>query len=182
MQRSLSPTRKNRPIRALLLLTQPTVLVFIVLLVLMQWRVPTRIQAEFFITHFEESKNTAESLALLEIGNLSRFRVQKGDINFPEFPEREKVTLLAQQQVELQAVDTFLVEELAVDKEQSSMFHIRVSGVAKQIRSSFDGKMQDQRVTKFDVLKHSTVAMLAGIVLWGVLTVIGWLKVYQALT
>ncbi len=177
---SKSKKRKSHPVRALLLLTQPTAIILLAVLLSLQWRIPTLIQVDMIVEFSEVALDRTEMLSLLESGQFRSFMIKQGEIRYPDFPEMDVVLLANPVKIELVAVTEFQVEHVA-ENSASQEIRFQLSGLTERIRSVSDEGFRDHRLTQFDRLKHSWVAIFLGIAAWVVFTVIGWIKMYQEL-
>lgn len=170
----------KHPVRALLLLTQPTVMVLIAMVLLMLWRVPTLIQVDIIVDLPEPLSDETELFSFPELDTFSSFKIKQGKIHYPDFPKKESIVLTTPVRIELKPLATFQVKEISRDLERKEI-RLQISGIVERIRSTVNGVKQDHRLTRFEELTHSRSAMFLGIAAWVVLTAIGWYKVYQEL-
>lgn len=172
--------RKTHPVRALLLLTQPTVLVLVAVVVSVQWRIPTLIRANILLESTEIASLETRLIPLLESGQIHTFIVKQGEIRYPDFPDRDIVVLPSPVKIELKPLTRFRVENVVKNPERQEI-QCQFSGIAEHFRTESHDGLQDLRLTQFDKLIHSRKTMFLGIALWVVFTVIGWVKLYQEL-
>ena len=167
--------QNRRPGRALLLLTQPTFIVIVTVIILIQWRIPTRIDIDLNINRAELATRTTPTPSLLQT-----IPVRKGKINYPDYPHLDPVAFVFPERIEFQPADKFQVEEIEPDSNQAEL-RFRLVGVAEKciIRSS--GGLKDCRLTRFDTLRHARTTIFVGVLFWATSTAVGWYKLYQEL-
>ena len=180
MYRPQSQKRKSSPIRALLLLTQPTVLVLVIAIVFMQWRIPTLIQIDFAIALPEFLSKEEILISAWKTGNLYSPLVIKGTLQYPNFPKLEDIPFSTFEKIQLTPTGQFQVKEISRDSARQEI-QFRLSGMAEQLQIASEGVLYDRRLTKFDEVKHSLPLMCLGFAAWGLLTAVGWFKIYQEL-
>jgi hypothetical protein len=176
---SRSSQDKSHPVRALLLLTQPTVVVLALVLVLMQWRIPTLIQATLTVV-LPPPGDAEAMIASLETGEFSPSDVKNLEIHYPDFPKIRAVILTNMTSIELKVIGALDIEELSRNPEQQER-ELQMIGTVEYFRIATNSRRHDLRMTRFDVLRHSQRAMGGIGVIWILFTLIGWLKLYQEL-
>ena len=169
----------GQPGRALLLLTQPTVVVLALVFVLMQWRIPTVVQMTLTID-MSQTDDVEAMITSMEAGEFSSSTVKKLEIHYPDFPKIRPVTMIRVQNIELKVAGEFHVKELLHNAAQQER-QFQVSGLVEALRITTDRRRQDLRMTRFNVLLHSQRAMMGILVIWLIFTAIGWFKIYLEL-
>lgn len=177
---SQTKKRKSHPVRALLLLAQPTVILLAVVIVALQWRIPTVIQANMTVAFSEVVTNETELILLLQSDRVQSFKIKEGEIRYPDFSDMDVVVLTTPVRIELKPVGQFRVENVARNLERQEI-RFQLFGMAEHIRIVSDGGVQDLRSTRFTVLKRSRTALFMGMTAWAIFTAAGWFKVYQEL-
>lgn len=173
--------RNRHPVRALLLLTQPSVAILAVMLILIQWRVPTAVLIQLTMDMAHTEIDNTEMISHLPSGKIPLSLVKEGEIRYVDFPGKSPVILTSVKQVELQPVGQFQIIEMKRDAEQQDL-RFQLVGVAKQIRTtSKHGVLRDHRVTQFDVLRQSRFGLWGIILGWLFFSGVGWFKLYQEL-
>ena len=180
MRPESSQHRQRHPVRALLLLTQPTILAVVVVVVCLQWRVPTLIHLEGIITWNGAFLDNAEIQGRIASAEFFPAEVRQIVIQYPEYPEMLPKRMILPGMLFLRPVDTIRVEKFSPDLLQREI-RISLAGQVTQISLRQERQSYDYRLTMFDRLKHSSLALGAGIGAWLVLTVMGWVKLYQEL-
>ena len=174
--------RRNRhPVRALLLLTQPSVAILAVMLILMQWRVPTAVLITLTLDMAHTEIDNTEMMSHLPSGKIPLSIVKDGEIRYSDFPGKSPVILTSVKQVELQPAGQFQIIAIKRDAEEQDI-RLQLAGVAGQLRTtSKHGLLRDHRVTQFDVLRQSRFGLWSIILGWLFFSGVGWFKLYQEL-
>jgi hypothetical protein len=172
-----SQKSKRHPVRALLLLTQPTVIVLAAILFMVHWRIPTMIRLDLVVTF---SESPSEHIPFPKSDTISSFTIQRGEISYPDFPDKKMVVLSTPAQIELKPLERFQIQEISRDSETQQV-RFQISGIAERVQVTVNGVIQDYRLTQFERFKHSQTAFFGGIAAWIFFTAIGWYKVYQEL-
>ena len=165
--------------RALLLLTQPTVVVLALVVVLMQWRIPTAIQTTLTIV-LPPPGDVETIITSLEAGEFPLSRIKSLEIHYPDFPKIRPISMANITQIELKAIGGLHVKELIRNLEDQGI-QLQVNGTVEYCRIATTNRRQDLRMTRFDLLRHSQRALGGLVIIWIVFTVIGWMKLYQEL-
>ena len=180
MKPESSQHRQRRPVRALLLLTQPTLLALIVVVVCLQWRVPTLIHLEGIVPWNDAFVDKEEIQGRIASGEFFPTEVRHIVIRYPEYPEMSLKRAMSSATLFLRPVDAIHVEKFSPDLLQQEV-QISLAGQVTQISLRQERQSYDYRLTLFDRLKHSSYALVAGIALWLGLTAAGWMNVYHEL-
>ncbi len=175
------PRKSNRhPVRALLLLTQPTVMVLAAILFIAHWRIPTMIRLNIIVNLPKSITEASEHIPFSTPDAVFSFTIQRGDISYPDLPDKQRIALTTPARLTLKPFDTFQVEEISRDLDKQEI-GFQIAGVAERVQMTVNGVVQDYRLTQFDQFKHSQTAFFGGIAVWIFFTAIGWYKVYQEL-
>lgn len=173
--------RKNQPVRALLLFSQPTVLALALTVILMQWRVTTVVQVDMIAVFAECCSNQTMLRARVASGEFFPADVRQVLIRYPEYPEiKEKITTTVGKFVFV-PLDRFVISSFACD---AACQEVRVvaEGLTEQVYLTRENQTrEDYRLTMFDKVTHSSIALGSGVILWILLTALGWVKVYGEL-
>ncbi len=179
MQGFKKPKRRH-PVRALVFLAQPTVILVVILFVLVYWRVPTRVQVELVVDQKTFTVDMADTTAILRAINNQTIFIKEGTISYPGYPEIKTITFTFPGRIELEGLEDFQLEEIARNVEYREI-RLRLDGIAKYIRTGSPESFQDRRLTRFDTLKNSLWVVILGIVAWLIATIIGWYRLYDEL-
>ncbi len=167
--------RQHHPVRAIFLITQPAFVALAALLLLVSWRVPTRIRATLLI-----SAANSDVEVPYDRSQSATFSVLRGEIQYADFPKKSPVLLKKPVTLTLTPADTFQVQTLSTDTQQRN-FRLHLSGLAEQMERTSNGVTRDLRLTWFDEIKDSPSRMLVMMGVWLLITAIGWYKAYQEL-
>ncbi|GAK56300.1 hypothetical protein U27_03262 [Candidatus Vecturithrix granuli] len=173
--------RKNQPVRALLLFSQPTVFALMMAVILMQWRVATVVQVDMIAACPECCFNETVLRARVASGEFFPTNVRQINIRYPEYPEiKEKMTTVAGKFM-FAALDRIVIRSFACDAACQEI-RIVLKGKANQAYLTQENQLyEDYRLTMFDKVRHSSIARGSGVILWILLTALGWVKVYREL-
>jgi hypothetical protein len=171
--------QKSHPLRSLLLLTQPSVAILAMMVLLMQWRVPTPLR----ITLRTDLPQSAEFESLsvdMQSGRLPLARIRQFEIDYPDFPKMRPVTLTEPDRIELAPLGELHVADPDRDPERGEMLW-RIEGSVSRFSIFSKGIHKDLRMTRFDLLLHSRPGLYALLASWFLFTAFGWFKLYQEL-
>lgn len=196
--------RKKQPVRALLLLSQPTVLALVITAIMMQWRVTTVVRVDMIVEfadccvnetnprfHIMVMQTTLQYRgggfnetmlrARLASGAFFPVDVRQIIIRYPEYPEiREKITRVGGQFVVV-PFDRVEIRSAACEATCQEI-RIELEGRADQAYLTREHHIrEDYRLTMFDEVIHSSIALGSGVIVWMVLTALGWVIVYREL-
>jgi hypothetical protein len=173
-------TKGKHPVRALVFLTHPTVILIAFLLVLVFWRVPTRVQIELVVDQETFAIDTTDPTAILRSINNQTIVVKEGKISYPEYPEINAVTFTFPERITVEILEEFRIEGIVQNPEHKEI-RFRLNGVAKRISTGSAESLQDCRLTQFDALKKFQWIVWIGILGWIAATIIGWYRLYKEL-
>lgn len=168
----------KHPVRALVFLSHPTVILIVILFVLVSWRIPTQVQIELVVAQETFAVDTTAITALLRAVNKQTIIVKEGKISYPDYPEINVVTFTFPERIVIEVLEEFRVEEIGQGSEHKEI-RIRLHGVAKHISTGSTEFLQDRRLTQFDTLKKSRWMVWLGILGWITATIIGWYRLYK---
>lgn len=171
--------QKSHPIRSLLLLTQPSVAILAVMVLLMQWRVPTTLQITLR-TELPQAAELANLMADMQSGRLSLSRIRQLDIYYPDYPKMRTVTFTELEKLKLEPLGELRVTELERDVSRQEMLW-QLEGRVRRLSIRSQGLLRDLRMTRFDLLLHSRWALYGLLGAWILFTAFGWFKLYQEL-
>lgn len=179
--RSESFQRRNRhPGRAFLLLTQPTILAVTVVIICLQWRVPTVVHLDFTASWNDAIADVADVQARIISGAFFPVETHQLTVRYPENPEIPPRRNSQPGVLFLRSGDTLVIEDAAADFQQQEV-QISLIGEVALLSLRQEKQEYDYRLTMFDRLVHSSYALGAGLALWLLLTAIAWVKLYQEL-
>lgn len=171
-----SPSTKNKhPVRALLFLTNPTMVLLAVLLLLFSWRIPTRARIDLIV---EASGGIEKEHVIRNIQN-KLITVREGCISYPDFPDLGEIQFTFPERLEFEAENVHI--DILDSPPSPGKQNIRLEGVFTRLLVRASETVSDRRLTQFDRVKASPELIWTGIGLWLVATIIGWLRVYQEL-
>ncbi len=171
--------QKSHPIRSLLLLTQPSVAILAVMVLLMQWRVSTPLRMTLR-TALPQAAEFEDLNADMQSGRLPLLLIRHIEIDYPEFPKMRSATFTDVDRLELDPLGELRVTELKRDPAgQEILWQLEGSVSRFNIRSQ--GIHRDLRMNRFDLLLHSRSALYGLVAAWMLFTAFGWFKLYQEL-
>jgi hypothetical protein len=170
----------KHPVRALLLLTQPTVILIAVILILVHWRIPTQVQLELIVDQETFTAGTTEAAAVLRAINNQTILVREGTISYADDPDIKAIPFTFPDRLEVEALNDFRIEEIAANTQHHTI-RLSLEGIAKRIRIVSPAFLRDCRLTQFDTLKNSRWVVILGIMGWLAATIIGWYRLYGEL-
>lgn len=173
-------TKGKHPVRALVFLTNPTVILIIILFVLVYWRIPTRVQIELVVDQETFAVDPTDPTAILRSINEQTMVVKEGKINYPEYPEISAVAFTFPERITVEVLEEFRIEGIAQNPDHKEI-RFRLNGVAKRISTGSTESLQDRRLTQFDALKKSQWIVWTGILGWISATIIGWYRLYKTI-
>jgi hypothetical protein len=170
-------SKGKHPVRALVFLTNPTVLLLAVIFFLFSWRIPTHVQIEFVVE--QTTVLAEEAVASFQPGNGQTIVIPEGKISYPDYPDIPSVTFLSPEQIEFEAKGDFTIDEVLQKAEGKRV--LRFHGIVTHLRSGTSDAFQDRRLTQFDRVRSTRWAMWIGVGVWLIATGIGWYRLYQEL-
>lgn len=171
-------TKGKHPVRALVFLTHPTVILIVILVILVYWRIPTRVQIDLVVDQETFMVDTTDTTAILRSINNQAILVREGKINYPENPEINPVGFTFPERIVVEALDEFRIEKMTrVPAHKEIRFGLK--GVAKRISTGSSEALQDHRLTQFHMLKKSQWLVWIGILGWITATILGWYRLYE---
>ena len=171
--------QKNHPIRSLLLLTQPSVAVLAIMVVLMQWRVPTPLRI-ILRTELPQAEEFESLVKDIQSRRLSLSRIQQLEVHYPAFPKMHPVKFIDAENLELESLGDLRVAELERNPSTQEMLW-QLEGRVSRFKVFSRGIHKDLRMTRFDRLLDSRPALYGLIAGWMLFTAFGWFKAYQEL-
>jgi len=175
IMRTPSSAKNRHPVRALLFLTNPTMILLAVLLLLFSWRIPTRARIDVIV---EASGRIEEEHVIRNIQN-QLITIREGRISYPDFPDLGEIQFTSPERLEIEAEDVHI--DILDSPPSPGKQNIRLEGVFTRLLIRASETVSDRRLTQFDKVKASPELIWTGIGLWLVTTIIGWLRVYQEL-
>jgi hypothetical protein len=172
--------KRRHPGRALLLLTQPTVILIVVILVLLHWRIPTQVQIELVVDQKTFTASTTDMAAVLRAINNQTILVREGKISYAKYPEIKAIPFTFPDRLEVEELEDFRIKEIAANTQHHTI-RLYLEGIAKNIRIVSPAFLRDCRLTQFDTLKGSRWILVLGIMGWLAATIIGWYRLYGEL-
>ena len=104
-----------------------------------------------------------------------------GEITYPDYPARDKVTVDQHDFIGLGKLEKFFITRLNFDQEKKQI-ELRLMGVAGQIQTLSGAIREDRRLTRFDTLWHgSKQTVLFSILVWVFSVTVGAYKLYKDL-
>ncbi len=171
---------KPHPVRALLLLTQPSVAMLAMMLILMQWRIPTQVQIELIFQKEDFMKGEAEVFRQMMSGNIPLDGLLYAEIRYPDFPKHRPVEFSSCDKIDIIPITDLSVVDVSRDTDHEER-RLRLTGSVELFRIVSRKRSHDLRVSQFDTLLHSRWALFGILGLWLAFTVIGWLNLYRQL-
>ena len=171
--------QKSHPIRSLLLLTQPSVAILAIMVVLMQWRVPT----SFRLTLWTELPQTAEIrdvIAEMQTGRIISSQIREIEIHYPAFPKIRPARFTELDNFELEPLGKLRVIEREHDSARHEVLW-QLEGSASHFSIRSGHVRRDLRLTRFDLLLHSRWTLYGVLAGWILFTALAWFKLYQEL-
>jgi hypothetical protein len=172
-------SKGKHPVRTLVFLTNPTVMLIAIIFFLLSWRIPTHVQLDLVVEQTFQAIPVEEVMASLQPGNNQIVSIQEGTISYPEYPDISPVTFVFPTQIEFEAKGEFEIEEIRLESEGKR--HLRFDGIVTHLSTGTPDAFQDRRLTQFDRVRSSRRAVWIGIGAWLIATAIGWYRVYQEL-
>lgn len=177
--RAVKRSKGKHPVRALVFLTNPTVILIAIIAFLLCWRIPTHVQIELVVEHTSQAVPAEEVISMLQSENNRTVSVKAGKISYPEYPDLAPVTFVSPEQIVFEIKGTFALEDIQPASEHGRQLY--VEGIVTYLSTGTPGAFQDRRLTQFDRVRSSRRAVWIGIGVWLAATVIGWYRVYQEL-
>ena len=177
MQQSKS-TKGHHPARALLFVTNPTMVLLAVLFTLFMWRIPSRVQIDLVLEYQAEAGDLPETDVLIQRIQEQALTIKEGHIRYPEFPDIAPVKFVFPERLELQG------QTLQVESMQPLAPHewfVQLGGIVTHLTTGTPEVPHDRRLTQFDMVRASPRLLWTGIALWLIATILGWFRAYQAL-
>lgn len=171
-------TKGKHPVRALVFLTHPTVILIVILVILAYWRVPTRVQIDLVVDQETFMVDTTDTTAILRAINNQAMLVKEGKTSYPENPEINAVGFTFPERIVVEALDEFQIENMTRVPDHKEI-RIRLKGVAKRISTGSSKALQDHRLTQLHMLKKSQWLVWIGILGWITATILGWYRLYE---
>ena len=166
-------TRQRHPVRALVLLAQPTLMIIVTIIVLIQWRLPTSVRIILRIPLTADSYQ--QNLTPAQLQSLP---VRSGRLEYPDYPQFGAVMFAAPEQFEFQPRGQFQIQKIIPDPEHAEQ-QVHLVGMAESLILHTPHGVRDCRLTRFDILSQSPFAIILGIAVWLLFTAIGWYRLYQ---
>ncbi len=167
----------KHPVRSLLFLTNPTMILLGALLLLFSWRVPTNVRIEALAASSEDLRSQPAADLILKLQNQSLMLLE-GQVSYRDFPDRIAVNFTAPARFEFSGES---VQMINIERLSSQKWQIRLDGVVSSASIVSSDKARDLRLTQFDRLKNSPALLWTGGGLWLLATILGWIRVFQAL-
>ncbi len=167
----------KHPVRSLLFLTNPTMILLGALLLMFSWRVPTNVQIEATLSSSEKLRSQPVEELIASLQNRTLLIIE-GQILYPDWPDRAVVHFAAPERLEFSGQD---LQVTILEHPTSRHWHIRLEGVVSSVNIVTPDRTTDLRLTQFDRLKASPMLVWAGGGLWLLATIFGWIRVFQAL-
>jgi hypothetical protein len=171
-------TKGKHPVRALVFLSHPTVILIAILVILAYWRVPTRVQIDLVVDQETFIVDTADTEAILHSINNQAMLVKEGTISYPENPEINTIGFTFPERIVVEALDEFRIEKMTRVPEHKEI-RFGLEGVAKRISTGSSEALHDHRLTQFHTLKKSQRLVWIGILGWITATILGWYRLYE---
>jgi len=174
-----SKKQNTLPGRALLLLTQPSVALLAIMLVLMQWRIPTAVQIT--VTYdARKIEHSDDAVAAIKSGDFSLSDAKTLYLQYPDFPKVRPVTITHIREIDITPAGELNIEELEMDMARHER-QFKLTGTIETFRVRTTTTTRDIRLTRFDQFVRSPKIMLGGLAFWIALTGLGWFKAYREL-
>ncbi|MDY0093524.1 MAG: hypothetical protein RBT80_12570 [Candidatus Vecturithrix sp.] len=178
---SIRKRRASQPVRALILFSQPTVLALALAVLFMHWRVATVMQVEILAVFPEAYFEETTLRTRIASGDFFPVNVRHIAIRYPEYPQIRAKTSTAAGQFMLVPVEHFAVKSCTCEAACREI-QITLEGRAQQAYLVRENQSRDEyRLTLFDTVTHSSIALGSGIMIWLFLTTLGWVKIYREL-
>jgi hypothetical protein len=157
------------------------VAILALMLILLQWRVPTAVVIQLTLDMAQTAIDKAEMMSHLASGKIPLSIVKDGEIHYADFPGKSPVALTSMKQIEFQPVGQFQVITMQGETEEQAL-RLQLLGVAEQIQTiSKYGIRRDHRMTQFDMLRQSRFGLWCILLGWLFFSGVGWFKLYQEL-
>jgi hypothetical protein len=105
--------------------------------------------------------------------------VAAGQVQYPDFPAKEKVVIDPHDSFGLDRLDRFFITQLELDPD-GKQIRLRLAGVAGHIQTLAGAAREDRRLTRFDSLWYgSKPAVLFSILVWVFTVTLGAYKLYR---
>lgn len=167
----------HHPVQSFLFLTNPTMLLIGVLILSFSWHIDTPVIIEVEVRPAGPTSSLPDQALAQAIRDQS-LPVLAGRISYPAFPNRPAVHFAAPEQLEL---DGETVRVAGHEPQTDGKRLIRLEGEATVLALvSESGRRRDLRLTQFDRIAASPTMLWAGIGLWLLATILGWIRVFQA--
>jgi hypothetical protein len=164
--------------RAFMFLTNPTVLLLAVLILLFSWQIPSRVQIELLGEYSKDMEEYTDAAKLLDMVQNQELVVVEGSLLYPDFPDVKAVVFSSPKILEFEGED---MQSTILEAELTNGWRLRVEGVATRLQLLGPESLTDLRLTQFERVKASPRLFWGGIALWLIMMILGWVQVYQVL-
>lgn len=168
------------PGRALLFITNPTMILLATIILLLSWKIPTEVHLDLVLEYRKEDAFIHDAASIIAAIQRKTVLVKEGHLSYPDHPEITSIYFVLPGQLEISSGETGLQiqEEIRLSERH---VRIRLEGQVNSLKIETSEQLVDRRLTQLDNVKTSPKLMWTGIGLWLVATIIGWIRVYQEL-